>query len=141
VQHLKPQIVDEQIFPHVALGFGDTVPAMREQTVKVTMPIHHDNDGDGGSDDDDDNEADGDNDDGDDNDLNDDGDNGDHCYEKMIEVMHDVLYPEILKGWVPPIITLTDKKVKMKKAYEKSKSSQKRGHCTPLATQDATQHR
>lgn len=27
--------MDEQIFPHVALGFGDTIPAMREQTVKV----------------------------------------------------------------------------------------------------------
>jgi SCY1-like protein 1 len=37
VQHLKPQIVDEQIFPHVALGFGDSVPAMREQTVKVNL--------------------------------------------------------------------------------------------------------
>ena len=35
VQHLKPSTVDEQIFPHVALGFGDTIPAMREQTVKV----------------------------------------------------------------------------------------------------------
>lgn len=35
VLHLKPSTVDEQIFPHVALGFGDTVPAMREQTVKV----------------------------------------------------------------------------------------------------------
>lgn len=35
VQHLKPSTVDEQIFPHVSLGFGDTVPAMREQTVKV----------------------------------------------------------------------------------------------------------
>ncbi|EDO33568.1 predicted protein [Nematostella vectensis] len=37
VQHLKPQVVDEQIFPHVALGFGDTVPAMREQTVKAML--------------------------------------------------------------------------------------------------------
>jgi len=37
VQHLKPSTVDEQIFPHVALGFGDTIPAMREQTVKVDL--------------------------------------------------------------------------------------------------------
>ncbi|XP_031569276.1 N-terminal kinase-like protein [Actinia tenebrosa] len=37
VEHLKPQIVDEQIFPHVALGFGDSVPAMREQTVKAML--------------------------------------------------------------------------------------------------------
>lgn len=37
VQHLKQSTVDEQIFPHVALGFGDTVPAMREQTVKVKI--------------------------------------------------------------------------------------------------------
>ena len=35
VENLKPSTVDEQIFPNVALGFGDTVPAMREQTVKV----------------------------------------------------------------------------------------------------------
>ena len=35
IEHLKPSTVDAQIFPHVALGFGDTVPAMREQTVKV----------------------------------------------------------------------------------------------------------
>ena len=37
MQHLKPSTVDEQIFPHVALGFGDTIPAMREQTVKVDI--------------------------------------------------------------------------------------------------------
>lgn len=37
VQHLKPSTVEEQIFPHVALGFGDTVPAMREQTVKSML--------------------------------------------------------------------------------------------------------
>ncbi|XP_027040753.1 N-terminal kinase-like protein isoform X3 [Pocillopora damicornis] len=37
VQHLKPSTVDEQIFPHVALGFGDTIPAMREQTVKSML--------------------------------------------------------------------------------------------------------
>lgn len=37
VLHLKPSTVDEQIFPHVALGFGDTVPAMREQTVKSML--------------------------------------------------------------------------------------------------------
>jgi len=35
IHHLKPSTVEEQIFPHVSLGFGDTVPAMREQTVKV----------------------------------------------------------------------------------------------------------
>ena len=37
MQHLKPSTVDEQIFPHVALGFNDTVPAMREHTVKVRI--------------------------------------------------------------------------------------------------------
>ena len=28
-------MVNDQIFPNVAMGFGDTVPAMREHTVKV----------------------------------------------------------------------------------------------------------
>ncbi|KAK2553826.1 N-terminal kinase-like protein [Acropora cervicornis] len=37
IHHLKPSTVEEQIFPHVSLGFGDTVPAMREQTVKSML--------------------------------------------------------------------------------------------------------
>ena len=28
--------MNDQIFPNVAMGFGDTVPAMREHTVKVS---------------------------------------------------------------------------------------------------------
>ena len=35
VQHLQPAIVNNQVFPNVATGFGDTLPAMRENTVKV----------------------------------------------------------------------------------------------------------
>jgi len=34
VHHLQPAIVNDQVFPNVATGFGDTLPAMREQTVK-----------------------------------------------------------------------------------------------------------
>ena len=35
VGHLQPSTVNEQIFPHVSIGFSDTLPAMREQTIKV----------------------------------------------------------------------------------------------------------
>ena len=35
VEHLQPSTVNEQIFPHVSIGFSDTLPAMREQTIKV----------------------------------------------------------------------------------------------------------
>ena len=35
VHHLQPALVNDQVFPNVATGFGDTLPAMREQTVKV----------------------------------------------------------------------------------------------------------
>ena len=35
VEHLQPSTVNDQIFPHVAIGFTDTLPAMREQTIKV----------------------------------------------------------------------------------------------------------
>ena len=35
MHHLQPAIVNDQVFPNVATGFGDTLPAMREQTVKV----------------------------------------------------------------------------------------------------------
>ena len=37
VHYLQPSIVNNQIFPNVASGFGDTLPAMREQTVKVCV--------------------------------------------------------------------------------------------------------
>ena len=39
MHHLQPAIVNDQVFPNVATGFGDTLPAMREQTVKV-IPFH-----------------------------------------------------------------------------------------------------
>ena len=35
MQYLQPSVVNDQIFPNVAMGFGDTVPAMREHTIKV----------------------------------------------------------------------------------------------------------
>ena len=35
VEHLQPNIVNEKIFQHVALGFSDTVAVMREHTIKV----------------------------------------------------------------------------------------------------------
>ncbi|XP_028396144.1 N-terminal kinase-like protein [Dendronephthya gigantea] len=37
VQYLQPSVVNDQIFPNVALGFGDTVPAMREHTIKSML--------------------------------------------------------------------------------------------------------
>jgi SCY1-like protein 1 len=37
IQYLQPAVVNDQIFPNVAMGFGDTVPAMREHTVKVGL--------------------------------------------------------------------------------------------------------
>ena len=37
MQYLQPAVVNDQIFPNVAMGFGDTVPAMREHTIKVTQ--------------------------------------------------------------------------------------------------------
>eukprot|EP00117_Sycon_ciliatum_P002971 scpid30799/ scgid7961/ N-terminal kinase-like protein; SCY1-like protein 1 len=37
VEHLQPNIVNEKIFPHVALGFNDTVPVMREHTIKSML--------------------------------------------------------------------------------------------------------
>ena len=36
VDHLQPSTVNDQIFPHVSTGFTDTLPAMREQTIKVS---------------------------------------------------------------------------------------------------------
>ena len=35
IDHLQPATVNDQIFPHIATGFSDTVPALREQTIKV----------------------------------------------------------------------------------------------------------
>lgn len=37
VKHLQPSVVNNQIFPCVSSGFGDTLPAMREQTVKAML--------------------------------------------------------------------------------------------------------
>ena len=39
VEHLQPSTVNDQIFPHVAIGFTDTLPAMREQTIKVSNVV------------------------------------------------------------------------------------------------------
>ena len=35
MDHLLPVTVNDQIFPHIAHGYTDTVPAIRELTVKV----------------------------------------------------------------------------------------------------------
>ncbi|XP_072166845.1 N-terminal kinase-like protein [Diadema setosum] len=37
VEHLQPAIVNDQIFPHVCHGFNDTVPIIRESTVKAML--------------------------------------------------------------------------------------------------------
>jgi len=39
VDHLQPSTVNDQIFPHVSTGFTDTLPAMREQTIKVSTDL------------------------------------------------------------------------------------------------------
>ena len=39
IEHLQPLTVNEQIFPHVSIGFSDTLPAMREQTIKVNCIV------------------------------------------------------------------------------------------------------
>jgi len=39
VDHLQPSTVNDQIFPHVSSGFSDTLPAMKEQTIKVSICI------------------------------------------------------------------------------------------------------
>ena len=41
IPHLQPSTVNNQIFPHVANGFSDTVPVMREQTIKVFYSAFH----------------------------------------------------------------------------------------------------
>lgn len=35
IGHLQSSTVNEQIFPHIANGFMDTNPTIREQTIKV----------------------------------------------------------------------------------------------------------
>lgn len=35
IGHLQPQVVNEQIFPNVAIGFLDTNPYIRDQTIEV----------------------------------------------------------------------------------------------------------
>lgn len=37
VEHLSASVIDEQIFPHVAAGFTDPAPALRELTIKATL--------------------------------------------------------------------------------------------------------
>lgn len=37
VGHLQPNVVNEQIFPQVVLGFFDTNPYIRDQTVEVIL--------------------------------------------------------------------------------------------------------
>ncbi len=37
MDHLLPVTVNDQIFPHIAHGYSDTVPAIRELTVKVSF--------------------------------------------------------------------------------------------------------
>lgn len=35
IGHLQPQVVNDQIFPNVAMGFLDTNPYIRDQTIEV----------------------------------------------------------------------------------------------------------
>jgi len=37
VEHLSAAVIDEQIFPHVAAGFTDPAPALRELTIKAML--------------------------------------------------------------------------------------------------------
>lgn len=37
IEHLQPAVVNDQIFPHICHGFNDTVPVIRENTVKVRL--------------------------------------------------------------------------------------------------------
>ncbi|KAJ1659668.1 Nuclear aminoacylation-dependent tRNA export pathway component [Dispira simplex] len=39
VQHLSAKTINNTIYPHVAAGFLDTAPAIREQTVKALVPL------------------------------------------------------------------------------------------------------
>lgn len=39
VEHLQPAVVNDQIFPHICHGFNDTVPMIRESTVKAMLLI------------------------------------------------------------------------------------------------------
>lgn len=41
INHLQPQVVNDQIFPQVAHGFLDTNPTIREQTVKVNIKFEN----------------------------------------------------------------------------------------------------
>lgn len=41
VKYLNPKIVDTQIYPQLATGFTDTVPALREETIKVLEIIKY----------------------------------------------------------------------------------------------------
>lgn len=38
-EHLSPAIVDEQVYPNVANGFGDTTPFLRELTLKSMLTL------------------------------------------------------------------------------------------------------
>ncbi|XP_054759531.2 N-terminal kinase-like protein [Lytechinus pictus] len=37
IEHLQPAVVNDQIFPHICHGFNDTVPVIRENTVKAML--------------------------------------------------------------------------------------------------------
>ncbi|XP_039267471.2 N-terminal kinase-like protein [Styela clava] len=37
IEHLKPQVVNSQIFPNIITGFMDTNPAIREQSIKAML--------------------------------------------------------------------------------------------------------
>lgn len=36
VEHLTPQVVNEQLYPNIVTGFMDSNPVVREHTIKVT---------------------------------------------------------------------------------------------------------
>ena len=44
IDHICPNVVNEQIFPNVAQGFLDSNTVIREQTVKVSMRRYKPND-------------------------------------------------------------------------------------------------
>lgn len=39
INYIQPNIVNEQVFPHVVQGFLDSNPVIREQTVKVCFTL------------------------------------------------------------------------------------------------------
>lgn len=41
IGHLQPQVVNDQIFPNVAIGFLDTNPYIRDQTIEVYLRLNN----------------------------------------------------------------------------------------------------